>query len=106
MSQESGQSNRASRAHVEVVHEDADLRISRVTLAPRTTFNPAESSARDYWICVVHGGRALASGAGATAWEIAYARGQSAFVRRESGEQRAISNLDATAMQLLWIELK
>lgn len=91
----------------ELLFEDDELGVWRLTVPPGSSVEPPRDDLpKDHWLCVLQGGRALLSAAGASAWEIDYARGQSAFVRHDGTEGRMLTNRGAEPMRLLRVELK
>ncbi len=55
---------------------------------------------------MLEGGRALASATNASAWELRYEQGQTAFMRAADEEPRVLTNLGDAPLRLLRIELK
>lgn len=88
----------------EPLFEDAELRITRLTVHPGATYRPTEAS--DHWLCILQGARILASGDGSTVWEISYVRGQSAFLRNDGSAPRAFTNRGEETLSFLRIDLK
>ena len=96
---------RSDVASEEVMAEDAEVRVVKVTLPPRTSLAPGSAS-RNHWLCVLEGGRALASATNASAWELRYEQGQTAFMRAGDEEPRVLTNLGESSLRFLRIELK
>jgi hypothetical protein len=88
----------------EPLFDDAELRITRLTVQPGATYRPTEVS--DHWLCILQGARVLASGDGSTAWELSYSRGQSAFLRDDGSAPRAFTNRGEATLRFLRIDLK
>jgi hypothetical protein len=93
--------------HEELLIEDAEVRIYRVTIPPGATLSPVGPDGISHFNCVLEGSRGLLAGApGTTIWELSYVRGQTAFVRSDGTEPRSITNRGEEPIRFLRIELK
>ncbi len=101
-----GETRAASQPSSDLLHEDDEVRIWRLTLPPGTSMPAASDPACTYWLCVLEGGRVLMSTPGQSVWELNYDRGQSAYVRPDDSEPRTLTNRGNRQLRFLRIELK
>lgn len=101
----SSMSSTEPRSAEELLFEDDELRVLRISLPPGASLL-APTEAKDHFLCVLDGGRVLVSGDGATAWDLSYQRGQTAFLRREDAASRGYGNRGEEPIRFLRVELK
>lgn len=89
----------------ELLFEDDELRVWRISLPPGASLI-APPEPKDHFFCVLDGGRVLVAGDGATAWDLSYQRGQTAFLRREDAASRGYGNRGDEPIRFLRVDLK